>query len=241
MKYGILGDIHGNLEALEVVLEEMEKEGVKRHVSVGDLVGYGANPRECIRKVRELNAVVVVGNHDFAAIGYLNLDFFNAYARSAIQWTHENLSEEDKHYLANLKLAQECDNFILVHSTLSSPELFEYIQTSYDAHLSFDIQNTKLCFVGHSHIPVNFIKHNTVIYNMDTTIRIEDEPNKYMINVGSIGQPRDENPRAVCCIYNSDKKIITIKRLVYNIDKAAKKIINAGLPVINAERLKMGR
>ncbi|HEX7898623.1 MAG TPA: metallophosphoesterase family protein [Planctomycetota bacterium] len=241
MKYGILGDIHANLEALEAVLEDMEKQGVKRFVSVGDLVGYGANPIECIDIVRgRLKAVVTAGNHDFAAVDKLNIDFFNAYARESALWTRKTLPEEHKTYIRSLKLVEYCDNFTVVHSTLYSPELFEYIQTSYDAHLSFEQQTTPLSFMGHSHVPVNFFKRKNVSFNMDTEVKI-DENTKIMVNVGSIGQPRDENPDAVCVVYDSDESLIRVNRVRYDVEKAARKIVSSGLPEILAERLKYGR
>ena len=241
MKYGILGDIHANLEALEAVVGEMEKQGVKKFVSVGDLVGYGANPVECIDLVRhKLKATVTAGNHDFAAVDKLNIDFFNAYARESALWTRGALTDEDKEFIRSLKLVEYCDNFTVVHSTLYSPELFEYIQTSYDAHLSFEQQSTPLSFMGHSHVPVNFFKRKNVSFNMETEVRLDDQT-KIMVNVGSIGQPRDENPDAVCVIYDSDEGMIRVVRVKYDVDKAARKIISAGLPEILAERLKYGR
>ncbi len=240
MKYGILGDIHANLEALEAVLAEMDKQGVQKHVSVGDLVGYGANPTECIAKIRELNATVTAGNHDFAAVDKLNIDFFNTYARESALWTRSILSEEDKDFIKSLKLVEYCDNFTVVHSTLYSPELFEYIQTSYDAHLSFEQQTTPLSFLGHSHVPVNFFKRRNVSFNMETEVKVDDSM-KVMINVGAIGQPRDENPDAVCVVYDSDAGVVRISRVKYDVEKAARKIVQAGLPEILAERLKYGR
>ena len=241
MKYGILGDIHANLEALEAVLEDMEKQGVKKFVSVGDLVGYGANPIECIDIVRNrLKATVTAGNHDFAAVDKLNIDFFNAYARESALLTRKTLPEEHKAYIRSLKLVEYCDNFTVVHSTLYSPELFEYIQTSYDAHLSFEQQTTPLSFMGHSHVPVNFFKRKNVSFNMDTEVKI-DENTKIMVNVGSIGQPRDENPDAVSVVYDSDEALIRVSRVRYDVEKAARKIVSSGLPEILAERLKYGR
>jgi predicted phosphodiesterase len=241
MKYGILGDIHANLEALEAVLEDMEKQGVKKFVSVGDLVGYGANPIECIDIVRNrLKATVTAGNHDFAAVDKLNIDFFNAYARESALWTRKTLPEEHKAYIRSLKLVEYCDNFTVVHSTLYSPELFEYIQTSYDAHLSFEQQTTPLSFMGHSHVPVNFFKRKNVSFNMDTEVKI-DENTKIMVNVGSIGQPRDENPDAVSVVYDSEESLIRVSRVRYDVEKAARKIVSSGLPEILAERLKYGR
>ena len=240
MKYGILGDIHSNLEALDAVLEQMAAQGVEKYVSVGDLVGYGANPTECIARVRKLETLVVAGNHDFAAVDKLNIDFFNTYARESALWTREALSDEEKDYIRSLSLVETCEDFTVVHSTLYSPELFEYIQTSYDAHLSFEQQSTTVSFMGHSHVPVNFFKRRNVSFNMDTEIRLE-EGVKVMINVGSIGQPRDENPDAVCVVYDSGDNLIRVSRVPYDIDKASKKILDAGLPEILAERLKYGR
>ena len=240
MRYGILGDIHANLEALQAVLEALEQSKVERYVSVGDLVGYGANPCEVIAKIRSLNALVVAGNHDFAAIDRLNIDFFNTFARESALWTRAALSDDDKAYLRSLKLVEYADSFTVAHSTVHSPELFEYIQTSYDAHLSFEQQRTPLSFVGHSHVPVNFFKRRSVSFNMDTEVKI-DETCKIMINVGSIGQPRDENPDAVCVVYDSDEKTVRLKRVKYDVEKAARKIIDAGLPEILAERLRYGR
>jgi predicted phosphodiesterase len=240
MKYGILGDIHGNLEALQAVLEEMDRQGCEKYISVGDLVGYGANPVEVIDTVRKLGTLVVAGNHDFAAIDKLNIDFFNTYARESAIWTRNILSEAYKNYIRSLKLVEYCDNFTVVHSTLYSPELFEYIQTSYDAHLSFEQQSTPVTFVGHSHVPVNFFKRRNVSFNMETEVKV-DEGSKTMINVGSIGQPRDENPDAVCCVYDTDELVVRITRVRYDVEKTAKKIVDAGLPEILAERLKYGR
>jgi len=240
MKYGILGDIHANLEAFEAVIAEMERQGVKKFISVGDLVGYGANPRECIDRVREIDAVVVAGNHDFAAVDKLNIDFFNTYARESALWTRAALRDKDRDFIKSLKLIEYCDNFTVVHSTLYMPELFEYIQTSYDAHLSFEQQTTPLSFLGHSHVPVNFFKRKNVSFNMETEVKLEDGV-KAMINVGSIGQPRDENPDAVCVVYDSTAMKIAITRVRYDVEKTASKIVGAGLPEILAERLKYGR
>ena len=150
------------------------------------------------------------------------------------------LSNEDKDFIKSLKLVEQSENFTVVHSTLYSPELFEYIQTSYDAHLAFEQQSSPLAFMGHSHVPVNFFKRKNVSFNMETEIPIDDSI-RTMINVGSIGQPRDENPDSVCCIYDSEAKTVHISRTRYDIEKAARKIVNAGLPEILAERLKYGR
>lgn len=240
MKYGILGDIHGNIEALDSVLEEMEKQGVKQYISVGDIVGYGANPSECLARVRSLKAVIVAGNHDQAIAGLLSPEFFNVYAKESVFWTQKNLSQEEINYLRNLNLIEQVDNFTVTHASLYYPENFDYIQTSYDAHLSFDNQKTPLAFIGHSHIPVVFFKRRTVTYSQANDVKV-NSADRILVNVGAIGQPRDDNPDSVCAVYDSDDGVVKLKRIKYDIGKAASKIKKAGLPDILAERLKFGR
>lgn len=240
MRYGIFGDIHANLEALEAVLAGMKKERVDVMVCLGDIVGYGADPAKCIDIVRGLGCTTVAGNHDFAVVDKINVDFFNTYAREAALWHREILSDEDKRFLSGLKLVEYVDSFTLVHATLYSPELFEYIQTSYDAHLAFENLTTPLCFVGHSHVPVTFVQKRTVSFTMDSAVKVELNA-KTMVNVGSVGQPRDENPDASFGLWDTEEKMVWIKRVKYDVEKASRKIIKAGLPEILAERLRYGR
>ncbi|MBI4242681.1 MAG: metallophosphoesterase family protein [Planctomycetes bacterium] len=240
MKYGILGDIHANLEALQVVFDEMEKQGVQKYISVGDVIGYGANPQECVELLKKKNTSIVAGNHDLAIAGRLDLAYFNTYAKAACLWTRQNMDKKLVEELGRLPMKITVDDFTVVHATLYNPEQFDYIQTSYDAHLSFLCQATKLCFIGHSHIPIVFYKNKTVTSDFSTKIeRIRAE--KILVNVGAIGQPRDENPDAVCTVYDSDTGLITIKRLKYQVEITCQKIIKAGLPSVLSERLKYGR
>jgi predicted phosphodiesterase len=240
MKYAILGDIHGNLEALHAVLEDAQSEGVDEYICLGDVVGYGADPSACLQKIREIAKFTVAGNHDFAAVGKLNIEFFNAFARESALWTRNQLSDEEKEWLSNLKLVEYLEDFTVVHATVHSPELFEYIQTSYDAHLSFEELTTPLAFVGHSHVPVTFVQKKSVSFTLDPEIKLDGD-HKTIINVGSVGQPRDENPDAAYAIYDTGERLVRIKRIEYDIAGAAHKIIEAGLPEILAERLHYGR
>lgn len=241
MKIGLFGDIHANLEALETVLSEMEKEGVELHLCLGDIVGYGANPRECLKRSRDLALMTVAGNHDYAIAGKLNIDFFNAYAKEAVLWTRDQLSKEEIQYLRELDLVHKHEDVLtIVHGTLNFPEMFDYIQTSYDAHLSLELLETPVCFLGHSHVPVAFFQGPTVSFTMDYDIDI-DPNGKTLVNIGSVGQPRDENPKAAFAIYDTDKQKVEIRRVDYDIEKAARKIVDAGLPEILGERLKYGR
>jgi len=243
LRYALFGDIHANLEALEVVLEQYEKEGVDEYICLGDIVGYGANPKECLELVRQKckRNLVVAGNHDHAICGKLNIDFFNSYARQAVLWTRDQLGAEDIEYLRRLELVHKVDGACtIVHGTLNFPEMFDYITTSYDAHLTLELLDTAVCFLGHSHVPVTFFQGPTVTFSMEPEIEIRAE-RKTLVNIGSVGQPRDENPKAAYAIYDTDQGKVWVKRIDYDIEKAGKKILAAGLPEILAERLKYGR
>jgi len=242
MRYAIFGDIHGNLEALEAVLEKLEQEKPDVYVCIGDIVGYGADPSACIKRIKEIkNCIITAGNHDFATAGILNTDFFNTYAVEAINWTARQLTEAELEFLRHLKLVQRLNNITAVHSNLYSPEMFEYIQTTYDVQLGFNNLETSLCFVGHSHIPVVFsLQRGIIAFVTEALIKLNSH-NKTIVNVGSVGQPRDENPEACYVIYDGTDSTIWTKRVAYDIEKATDKIIRAGLPDILAERLKYGR
>lgn len=241
MRYGIYSDIHANLEALQAVFARLEQEKVDQYICLGDIVGYGANPKECIQMVLEKKSLVIAGNHDYAVAGKLNLEFFNHFAREAAIWTRKQLNNEEKQFLANLDLVQVVQDVLtIVHGTLNFPEMFDYIQTSYDAHLSLELLETPVCFFGHSHVPVTFLQGPTVSFSMEEEITIEKN-RKTLINVGSVGQPRDENPMASCAVYDSELGNVTIHRVEYDIEGAIEKIINAGLPEILGERLRYGR
>lgn len=240
MRYGIIGDIHSNLEALGTVLTALDTEDLDKTICVGDIVGYGACPSECLARIRELDIPSVAGNHDYAAVDKTSIEYFNPDARSATLWTREHLSSEDKDFLAALPLTMEFDDFVIAHGTLHSPELFDYIQTVYDAHLSFQVLEKSTCFLGHSHVPITFFDDDPISYFMEPEIPLS-ESEKLLVNVGSVGQPRDQDPRAAYAVYDTDEQVIWIRRLEYDIQSAAEKILQAGLPKMNAERLAHGR
>lgn len=243
MRYGILGDIHSNLSSLEAVLERFEVEGVDRILSVGDIVGYGAQPAECIRLVRSVGARVVKGNHDAACVGELDLRYFNAHARMAVDWTRTVLDEEDLRWLASLPLTVDLDECCVGHGTYYRPELFDYIQGPSDADPSLDAMCKPVCFVGHTHVPVSLLRleddpaHTS--YTLDTEVDLS-ESRRALINVGSVGQPRDEDPRAAYAVYDPEEKWVRIRRVAYDIDRTAVLIRGAGLPRILADRLYLG-
>ena len=243
MKYGILGDIHANLSALETVLARMDELGVERVLSVGDVVGYGAAPSECIALVRDRDAVVVLGNHDAAVVGALDDLHFNPYARAAVAWTREQLSRDELEWLGSLPLTASLDHCQVAHGTLFKPELFDYILSLTDADPSLDIMSREVCFVGHSHIPLIVMRFEDeperTAYTFDPKLDLS-ETTRALINVGSVGQPRDDNPEAAYAIYDSETRVIDIRRTGYDIELEASRIIEAGLPRVLAERLHMG-
>ena len=241
MRYGIISDIHGNYDALEVVLKALDEEDkVDRIVCLGDVVGYGAMPRECVAALRERDILTVAGNHDFAVIGRANINYFNSYAREATLWTREVMTEEEKDWLRGLPLVEYVDDFTMVHGTLYRPELFDYIQTTYDAYLSLQILENRVCFVGHSHVPISFFMGDMISYSLEPDITLDDGM-KALVNVGSVGQPRDDNPKSAYAVYDSEQNQIWIRRKDYDIEQAGRRIIGAGLPEPLAERLKHGR
>lgn len=245
MKYGIYADIHGNLEAAEVVLDYF-KGRVDSLVFVGDVVGYGANPNECIDLVKD-SSIIIAGNHDWATIGLMNINYFNPYAKRAILWTKKKVTPSKKRLLENLDLTFNNEDFTMVHGSLDAPEKFKYIFDSYEAKETIKRCNTPLCFVAHSHVPVYFWKrkssHETPkreVVSENSEEVILDSNKEYVFNVGSVGQPRDGNPYSCCVIYDSSKGKLHYERLKYPIEVTQKKIVKAGLPQILSNRLEKG-
>lgn len=241
MRYGIFSDVHANLEAFQSVLRAMEGENVDAYICGGDIVGYGADPSQCIKLTKGLTPNVICGNHDWASVGLFDISYFNRYAKEAVCWTAEVLDEAEKSYLKNLKVIYEKKKFIVVHGSLDKPEEFHYILDLYSALQNFYIMQKRICFIGHSHSPVVFSKSgDDVTYTKLSKVKI-DENTSYIVNVGSVGQPRDGDPRACYVVYDEDNNTVEIKRTPYDIKKAQSKILNAGLPPILAERLSIGR
>jgi len=238
--YGIIGDIHSNLTALEVVLDELHEAGVDDILCLGDVVGYAAHPSECLQIVREEATAIVAGNHDWAAAGKVDTSCFNADARDSAKWTSNHLSDEQLYFLANLPLTTTVDDITLAHSTLYSPEYFDYVQTKHQARMCFERQQTSVAFVGHSHVPVIFVDDEPVKYFLRPQYTVPDD-GRALINVGSVGQPRDMDPRAAYGLYDSESRTVYLRRIEYDIDSEAEAIKEAGLPSTNARRLKVGR
>lgn len=241
MRYGIFADVHSNLEAFQAVLDAFRNEGVERYIFVGDIVGYGADPIECISLLRQLNPIMVAGNHDWAAAGLFDKKWMNPHAEKAITWTESVLSDEDKGFLKSMELTNQTDTIGVVHGSLDKPEMFKYVFDIFEAEISLEESLNHICFIGHTHSPVVFFMNDAnVNYTLDNQATIYDGT-RYLINVGSVGQPRDGNPHACYCVYDSQTRLLERKRVPYDIRKAQEKILNAGLPHILADRLPQGR
>ncbi len=254
MKIGLFSDIHGNLEAFEQVLGALKKQNVERYVFLGDLVGYGASPKECIQLLQQLTkengCVSIAGNHDYAVCGRTPYQHYAALARESIDWTKKILNKEEMSFLSDLPLLadplnafadqSQCEPFTIVHANLSSPKDWGYVWDIDDAYLSFQLLKTQLCFIGHSHKPIVFTSGQMVDWFIEDTIHLKKDL-KYIINVGSVGQPRDGNPQASFAVYDTKAGTVTIHRVDYDISKAQAKIRSAGLPKLLADRLAMGK
>ena len=240
MRYAIFGDVHANFEALQAVLEDARANEVTHYVCLGDLVGYNADPVACLELVRAMECPIVKGNHDEQACEVTDLSYFNPLAARAIQWTRDQLNDEQKEWLKALKFSRLVRNFTIVHSTLDSPASWGYVLSDLDASASFSYQHTQLCFYGHTHVPRAFIRDTRVHEVAPSTITLE-AGRKYFFNVGSVGQPRDQDWRASYALYTPSSQTVQWRRLPYDIETAQNKIIAAGLPERLALRLAEGR
>lgn len=236
MAIAIISDIHSNLEALETALDFIDSRNIEEINCLGDIVGYGPNPNECVQLIRERCDIVLMGNHDYAAIGLANVDYFNEYAKIATQWTMNALSRKNVDYLKTLPFSHQTDDALMVHSSPTNPSHWYYVLSLQDALIEMRAFTQPICFIGHSHVPGIFSKKQIV-----RTQTMKIEPNeKYIVNVGSVGQPRDGIPESSIVIYDPDARTIEYKRLEYDIKSTYSKIIRAGLPVFLAERLLKG-
>jgi diadenosine tetraphosphatase ApaH/serine/threonine PP2A family protein phosphatase len=228
------------LEALEAVLKDASEQGVTDYVCMGDIVGYNADPSACLEIVREMHCPTVKGNHDEAASGSYSLDSMNPVAAAALEWTRQQLTDEQRQWLARLRMVRQVADFTVVHSTLDQPANWNYVTNRFDAMANFSYQFTQICFHGHTHVPRVYVKTDRVEEVFSDTITIENEV-KYFINVGSVGQPRDGDWRACYAIFDLDHQMVVFRRVEYDIDETQRKILAAGLPPLLAERILEGR
>lgn len=248
MRIAIIADIHANLEALEKVCDILQRKQIDQIVCLGDIVGYGANPNECMTIVRNKAHHILLGNHDQAAIDLTGSDHFNPYALASAQWTNQQLLEENKQFLRGLpytlELAGQPDiglaGLYFVHASPYQPEEWHYIISSADARDNFAHFHRPICFIGHSHVAGIFSFNPSGEVSAKRGGKIQ-QGKKYIINVGSIGQPRDGDWRLSFGIFDTEKWSYENVRSEYDVQTASQKILKAGLPRILAERILIGR
>ncbi len=242
MRTLILSDIHGNLEAFEAMRTAGAELGVERWIFLGDVVGYGADPQACLSLMRLLGECSIKGNHDAAVAGQENLAYFNAFAREAVQWTKSRLSEEDLEYLGRLPLTLESEDNLFVHSEPSNPGAWGYVNDVHDADAALNGTTARRCFVGHTHCAFAYCRDSTRTEILAASGVVHMRANRrYLINVGSVGQPRDGDPRACGVFLDEDRDLFEFLRIEYDIAAAQSKIEAAGLPSFLAERLQFGQ
>jgi len=241
MRYAILSDVHSNLEAIEGVLEDVSKRKIEDILFLGDSVGYGPNPNECIEILVGRCKILLAGNHDWGVLGLTDVSYFNEYARAAIEWTKKILTEENGKILRSFPVKKEVKekNILLVHSTPKDPEEWYYLLTLWDAEISFHYFENKFCFLGHSHQPfiIERLPSGELVTHKDTAPIGKTQ--RYIMNVGSVGQPRDGDPRACYAIVDDEK--MEIVRVPYDVESVQMKMGREGLPQFLIERLAKGK
>ena len=239
--FAVLGDIHANLDALTVVLDDCRAQGVTDYLCTGDVVGYNACPHECLEIVRGLGCPIVMGNHDHYVSSQQNLEDFNPHAAAVIEWTRQQLTDDEMDFLGSLPFVSTRMGITLVHSTMDNPEGFGYVFDHLQAEAHFTHQVTPICFHGHTHCPMIYEKQMGAVYRIDAQDFRIPIGRKYFINVGSVGQPRDGDPRAAYVLYDPKARTVRFRRLEYDVESAQRKILEAGLPRRLAERLSVGQ
>jgi diadenosine tetraphosphatase ApaH/serine/threonine PP2A family protein phosphatase len=244
VKYAIFSDVHGNLEALDAMLAHAARENVGFHLCLGDVIGYGANPNECVDRVRALDPMVCLrGNHDAAAVDARERAFFHEVALEGIHFSALHLTPANADYLGTLPYVyRDHPRMMAAHASPYRPEAWEYVLDHFGADRAFEaMAPARLAFIGHSHAPVVFIDDGNVQrYPANAALALALDRQRYIMNVGSVGQPRDGNPDASYVVYDDETDHVIHHRVRYDREKAAEKILRAGLPPVLAERLLIG-
>ena len=242
MRLAIISDIHANLEALTAVLSDIDQQNVDQIYCLGDVVGYGADPVLCLELIRERCTGVLMGNHEHAVLGLLEPANLNEIARSSLSWTADQLGDEQKSFLASLEADKVLDQLHLVHASPWEPTRWHYVLTEEAALQALDNSRTNLCLIGHTHLPVIFSQTD------DGSIRrrighdfLPDPDQKYIVNVGSVGQPRDNDPRSCYLIFDNEEYEINYRRIEYDIPLAQSKMEKTKAPKLLIDRIAVGR
>jgi predicted phosphodiesterase len=243
MRYAIISDIHGNVEALQAVLADIKKQKIDSIVCLGDIVGYYPDPEKCVELVQKNVDLCVAGNHDYASIGRIDTRNFTYYAFAAMEWTRANISEATKKYLGSMPLTIEKDGMFFTHSSPSNPEGWAYVFPDSEEAVfeAFNSLTFRINFIGHTHWPSIMIQsEDRIILHADHSIKL-NASNYYLINVGSVGQPRDFDSRSCYVVYDTETQVVNIVRVYYDYSITQRKIRSNHLPAFLAERLEKGR
>jgi len=242
MRYLIFSDLHSNLEALKSFSKITKTIDHDKKVFLGDLVGYGADPNACVDWVRKKTDIILGGNHDYAVLGKTELTTFNPDAYQACLWTRQELTPKNKDFLRGLPCEIVEDGIHWVHSSPFEPERWHYVVSRADGKINFDHFSAQVCFLGHSHRPVIIEKGpDGAIRDCASPTTWELKPNcRTIVNVGSLGQPRDGNPKPAFVIYDSTAGTIEYRRYEYDFATTQRKILDNGLPSHLAGRLSVG-
>jgi predicted phosphodiesterase len=244
MRFAFISDIHANLEALEAVFKDIEGQDIDEIICLGDIVGYGANPDECADLVRQKCTYILLGNHDAAAVNLLATHHFNSHAKIAIEWTAANLNNDVRSFLLSLPLVLTRETLTLVHSTPYEPNMWYYITSLEEAAFNFQYFDTQVCLVGHTHIPIIIVldTKKEVYVHQASQINLHGmEESRLLINVGSVGQPRDRNPDSCYAVLDTTLGDFFYRRVPYNIEKTQAKMKKIKMPDFLINRLIEGR
>jgi len=239
MILAVISDIHANREALDAVMDSIERRSVDKIICLGDIVNYGIDFDYCIDVVRKWTDVCLLGNHDSTVIGRDPLWNMNLEAQKSAQWTAEHISIEKKAYLGNLRLTHAENNGLFVHGSPGLPEQWDYIINWFDAESQFDNFQENLCFIGHSHAPAVYDQQERGLFYREGIFQLASD-RKFIINVGSVGQPRDQDPRACYVLINVEMGTIEFVRINYDVMKASQKIASISVSDFNAQRILVG-
>jgi predicted phosphodiesterase len=242
LRIGIIADVHANEEALDAVLGALKKAEVHRIICLGDLVGYGPNPNECVAKIFDCTEVVVAGNHDYGAVGLLSIERFNAFARQAMLWTQENLSAESGRIIKSLDLIYDDGYIMAVHASPEAPDQWHYVSSEDAVFRSLMALTSPFCFIGHTHIPALFSRkaNGDMILQRGQSLTLQSDQ-LHLINVGSVGQPRDSDPRASYGIFDLEDAHFELYRVPYDITRVQGKMKKAGISDFLIQRLTVGQ
>ncbi len=246
MPIAVITDIHSNLPALEAVLEQVDAVGADQIWCLGDVVGYGADPEACTELVRERCDLCLVGNHDLAVLGALDIEAFSEAAADAARWTRDNVSEQTLEFLRDLEPSARREEISLFHASPRDP-VWEYVLSVEQADVNLDAQPDRVALIGHSHVSLYFARPDgggqadTRGGQTGDDSRLEFGDGRWLINPGSVGQPRDGDPRAAWLELDPAASTAHFHRVPYDIDRAAAAIVEAGLPQRLADRLYIGQ